>query len=405
MQSKVKITVLIVCMLFLVLHNTTYGHGFASDTLVQLGDGSLQTIHTVCLRSIHNKIAVSSYNVDTSSKTNQLVKVGRRSQSNCYMRLGFDVGFNDSTRNDIVCTPMQEFYMPKTRMWIHAYTLKVGDALLTKDNIAKPITYIQFVQKPLTIYMLEIKKSHTFFVGKYLILTHNMMLPMAFNVGLSVPFGTAAMGTAGSFFGPIGLIGGVVLGGIIGLTVRAMYEDRIPTYTVPEYDVAFINTHCYNVIHHVEQNNDLNHYVIQFFNDVVHEPLLNVTVEIEEVSGNNVYMPPKRPKKDDEENQVHPNGIYKGAKYHHQNSKGLKSPAPKNGQKALDCSVKYKEKSRGRVGISEGEIVIFSETLPGEFHGHVRTWSELLAEAEASQPIRNALMENGLVNSKGKILK
>ena len=266
MQGKAKITVSIICTIFLFLHAIAYGHGFSADTLVQLDDGSLQTIHIVCLRSLHNKISVSSYNIDASCKTNQLVKVGRRSKSNCYVRLGFDFGFNDSMRNDIVCTPMQEFYMPATHKWVHAYTLKVGDALLTKDNSAKPITYIQFVQKSLTIYTLEIKKSHTFFVGNHSILTHNMLLPLAFNVGLSIPFGATAMGTAGSFFGPIGLIGGVVLGGIIGLTVKAMYEDHIPTYTVPEYDMDFINTHCYNVIHHVEQNNRMNND--ELFSDI-----------------------------------------------------------------------------------------------------------------------------------------
>ena len=56
------------------------------------------------------------------------------------------------------------------------------------------------------------------------------------------------------------------------------------------------------------------------------------------------------------------------------------------------------------MGISNGEIVILDQTLPGEFHGHVRTWKELLAEGKASQNIRNALLENGYVNQKGKIL-
>lgn len=300
MLCKTKVILSIVVFF---VHTTAHGHGFSADTLVQLGDGSLQTIHTVCLRSLHNKILVSSYNVDVSCKTNQLVKVGRRSQSNCYVRLGFDVGFNDSTRNDIVCTPMQEFYLPQVHTWAPAYTLKVGDALLTKDKGAKRITYVQFVHKPLTIYTLEIKKSHTFFVGNHSVSTHNMLLPMAFNVGLSVPFGTAAFGTAGSFFGPIGLIGGVVLGGIIGLTVKAMYEDRIPAYNVPEYDVAFINTHCYNAIHHAEQSNDV-HYVIRSASDVVYESSFNVTGEIGEVSSNNISMPsPKEPKKDDDKDK------------------------------------------------------------------------------------------------------
>ena len=51
-----------------------------------------------------------------------------------------------------------------------------------------------------------------------------------------------------------------------------------------------------------------------------------------------------------------------------------------------------------RVGVSNGQIIVFDETSPGVYHGHVRSWQEL------TQPMKNALIENGLVNRHGKIL-
>jgi len=405
MQRNIRMTLFILYKLLLLLpHHMIHGHGFSSDTLVQLNDRSWQTIHTICLRSLHNKISVSSYNIDTSCKTNQLVKSGRRSQSNCYMRLGFDFGFNDSTLDDIVCTPMQEFYMPETGKWAHAYTLQAGDTLLTKDNVKKPITYVQFVPKPLNIYTIEIKNSHTFFVGKHSILTHNMILPIAFSIGLSLPFGSVAGGAAGSFFGPIGLIGGVVLGGIIGLTAKAIYEDRIPTYNVPEYDIGLVKTYCDNAAYYIECANDLNHYVIQSSSNTAYESSFDMTVELGQESCNNIQArTPKEPEKDDEKDRVKQSGVngkYENAAYHHKNSNGLKSPAPKNGQKALDNSLKIKKKNNSnRVALSEDEFVVLMEHSPDKFHGHVRTWSEL------DDLMRSTLIDAGLVTKKGKIIK
>jgi hypothetical protein len=99
-----------------------------------------------------------------------------------------------------------------------------------------------------------------------------------------------------------------------------------------------------------------------------------------------------------------PFGKYIDAPYHHPNSKGQKSPAPKNGQKALDTSKKVDGDTDRRVGVSEGEIVILRKTASGEYHGHTSSWAELLAAGKSTQMIRNTLQENGLVNMRGKIL-
>ena len=248
-----KILFIVYLASFVFVHHIIYGHGFASGTLVQLSDGSSQTIYTVCSHALHNTVSVLSCDVNLFCNTKQHVKIGRRSKSNCYIRLGFDIGSNSVSFDDIVCTPMQEFYVSKSDDWVPAYRLKRGDALLTKNMNAKPITYIQFVSEPLRIYTLEIENFHTFFVGKYSVLTHNMFLPIAASLGFTVPFGSVATGTAGSFFGPVGMIGGIVLGGVVSIAIKAFYENRILGYKTPTYNIASIKTYCHNSARYNEE--------------------------------------------------------------------------------------------------------------------------------------------------------
>jgi hypothetical protein len=115
--------------------------------------------------------------------------------------------------------------------------------------------------------------------------------------------------------------------------------------------------------------------------------------------------PPEDPKKDKEKKdaeKVNPNGKYKDAPYHHPNSRGGKSPAPKNGQKALDNSIRCQKStnrpnmSTRRIGVSEGEIVILDETCPGQYHGHVRRWDELEEFMQRSLE-RAGLVKNGKI--------
>lgn len=113
---------------------------------------------------------------------------------------------------------------------------------------------------------------------------------------------------------------------------------------------------------------------------------------------------PKDKDKKECEKKSHANGLYKGAKYHHTQSNGVKSPGPKNGQLVLDSSLEIAHTTPRRIGIEEDYFVIFDQThaaianSPAEFHGHIRTWEEL---TDAMQAL---LRKKGLVNAKGKIL-
>lgn len=60
--------------------------------------------------------------------------------------------------------------------------------------------------------------------------------------------------------------------------------------------------------------------------------------------------------------------------------------------------VKIGPNTTRRVGISDGEIVVFDETTSGVYHGHVRSWNEL------SEQMKAALRKAKMVNKKGKII-
>ena len=92
------------------------------------------------------------------------------------------------------------------------------------------------------------------------------------------------------------------------------------------------------------------------------------------------------------------NGTYEKADYHGKKNNSVKNKAPNKGQEALDNSVSIGPNTTRRVGISDGEIVVFDETSSGIFHGHVRSWSEL------SEQMKAALRKAGKVNKKGKII-
>ncbi len=213
----------IICLVFLFLYIFTdiqlNSHGFSSNTLIQLVDGSLQTIHTICSKRLHKPVVVASYNTHTLSIDASHVKATQQIESQCCLQIGFDC----NRENDIICAVTQEFYLPKSDQWIPACKLIVGDELLTSAMTVRPVTYVKFVFDPLQLYMLEIEKLHTFFVGKYSALTHNIALPVGAYVGFSAFFGGGAV--VGSFFGPVAFVGGISIG-VLHFAIKAIKNCR-----------------------------------------------------------------------------------------------------------------------------------------------------------------------------------
>jgi len=161
-----------------------------------------------------------------------------------------------------------------------------------------------------------------------------------------------------------------------------------------------------NVIIYFKQNQKLAHPNInQQINNVkneLHQSFQNKSKNKAQ-SYPQINPPPKKPDQDDDDREIP--RIYVDAKYHAKNASAIKSAAPKNGQAALDFSLPVTKKIR--VGVSENEIVILGRTLikpqgGSEWHGYATTWEDL--NKEQKEKFKTTLIENGLVNSRGKIL-
>ena len=95
-----------------------------------------------------------------------------------------------------------------------------------------------------------------------------------------------------------------------------------------------------------------------------------------------------------------PHGVFEGSSKHGKVQRGKAAPEPTNGQEVLDRSIQIKDTSPRRVGADPktGEYVVFDAHRPGAWHGHVRSWDEL------TDAMKNALVEGGLTDRRGRIL-
>lgn len=225
-----------ISLITLVQTTLLLSHGFSTDTLVLLADNTWQQISTVCYRTQKKKINVAAYDTTSSYQTTSKIVRGGRSKSNCFIRLGFEEKLKNSNRHDVTCTPTQEFYSATTHQWIPAYKLKIGDELVCTNNTTKIVAYISLIKEPLDIFTIEVKHSHTFFVTHHSLLTHNMVIPMAFSLGMSIPFGASAGSAAGGFFGPITFLVGAAVGCAVGALVKIVCNSKMPTYTIDTYN-------------------------------------------------------------------------------------------------------------------------------------------------------------------------
>ena len=232
-----KKTILEFLFVFLLIGSSLHGHGFGSYTLVKT-EKSWKFIEQICKRVEKNKLEyIASYHGDSQDYCNvKCVKAVGEGETNCYYRIKLD----EDANNDILCTPSQAFYVTNENKWIFACELKKGDKLLAQYNNLIEIVDIEFIEEPLNVYSLEVSDTHNFFVSYYSVLVHNIIFPTAI-FGISGSFGTGA--AAGSFFGPITLCGGIIIGGIIGILANHVVgsKSKAHQYQV-EYDKNKINT-------------------------------------------------------------------------------------------------------------------------------------------------------------------
>jgi len=51
----------------------------------------------------------------------------------------------------------------------------------------------------------------------------------------------------------MGLIGGIIIGGIASIAIKAIYKNRIPKYDTPTFNISFIKNSCDNIAFHNEE--------------------------------------------------------------------------------------------------------------------------------------------------------
>lgn len=212
---------------------TIMPHGFGEYTLVKTDDGSYFRILGEVVDEVGEgrRQYVASYDADSNQQIKKRVTVAGFSETNCYCRLFLGAASSQS----LECTPSQLFYRIDDCQWVAAYMLRMGDLLLCNGGQTIEVVDITLINKPLKVYMLEVKDTHTFLVTAHEIVVHNMLVPIATAISFSVPFQSGCGGASlGSILGPVGFVGGVVIGGIIGYLINACIKS-----TIAAYDLSF----------------------------------------------------------------------------------------------------------------------------------------------------------------------
>jgi hypothetical protein len=229
-------------------------------------------------------------------------------------------------------------YVSTKKRWITAQELAIGDVLSATaiiDEISEEHGNIELID-------IALKEHHTFFVCRHDVVVHNFFFAvpvLTYTIGQGIAWATGAT--------------------ILGALGTGLFREG------------------------------------------VRKTIRNIPTNI---GGSGSLQPDNLDPNEDDK----PHGKYDGAGYHHPQSrggqgKGCKSPSPKNGQRALNNSVEVLDKNgdpkeRIRIAVDNEQFVVLNETVPGEYHGHVRKWNRL------NDYMKNALIDNNLVKKSGKII-
>ncbi len=216
-------------LFFLIFNHLTHPHGFGKDTLVCEGSNKsfLQLEHLVDLVGRHKKVHVFSFDEkDHTWAKNKVVAAGH-SSVRYYCHLFFEQG-----QESLDCAFAQLFYRVDDQTWVPAYKVRAGDRLLCAQYASVEVAQVQLIEKPLDVYTLEIKNAHTFLVTSHKIVAHNMFLPLGAFIGISIPFDIGCGASAGIVFGPIGVCGGIIIGGLFACLVKICLEKRVVQYQI-----------------------------------------------------------------------------------------------------------------------------------------------------------------------------
>jgi len=357
----------------------------------------------------------------------------------------------------IITAHNQKFYLSDHKRWKIAGYLQPGDRLLGKLGQTVLVKYVLKIPRSVKLYDFTVKEYHNFLVSKHGIVAHNFIPAVA--VGVSIAFGSGAVELAGITIGIGALTLG--LGGLVSWLNNRREEqefwkmDPVPLPNVQAQQnyasLQDMSGHSSSIVLGSKGSDGSNGQaqtstltVPMVPGSLTVSPPTNTENSLAEAVKTTIVNSVTQTamqyansyfggKTDDKEeahaeqkrekrykcpfhkdcDRVHPHGLYEGAKYHHQNSKGGhrsgKSACPVNGQWSLDCSRKASDSatSRYRIGFNGSEFAVFSYTgksvrngIPVDiWHGHVRSWNQLEHE------MRNVAYEQGWATLRGKILK
>ena len=216
----------------LLLSSFALPHGFLENTLVQdKFDNHWQIINILHALESGQSLSVLSYNQLKKIWSYQKIKTVGFSQANCYC----SIILNGDEQHPLQCSPLQLFYRVQDHRWVQAYQLRASDRLLCAHEEVVEVSDIALVHEQASVYTLEVKHTHTFVVGRYHVVAHNMLLPISAAIGCMIPFDIIGCGaSAGIAFGPIGICGGILIGSLAGCMVYACTKKH-----VTEYELSF----------------------------------------------------------------------------------------------------------------------------------------------------------------------
>jgi len=315
----------------------------------------------------------------------------------------------------------QKFYVPDQKKWKNAVDLEMGDCLFSTRLDKKPciVQKIEQFKHDDILYDISVQDCHNFLILKDGILVHNIIPAIPFFIGAGIKLAFESLFTLASYELTSAFLVGAV--GAASCTFNYLrnknknnWQHRINNYTV-------IAENCGAGGPSGNNNNDdddeqkkkafnkaseIAHQVKEAAKDALVTEAINGALEQTQKIHHNWRN--KKTKTTPAPNHQ-PNKTYHDAGYHSQNgytqgyNGGIKSPAPIDGQAALNNSFQVKDSSPRRIGISNNQFVILDQTLPGEYHGHVRTWKELTKRQDMNE-VRDLLIKKRFVSKKGKIL-
>lgn len=403
-----KNALLLISLLFCQL-----GEGFVSGTLVKTSSGCVPIEQLK-----ENDIVISFDFKDQQLTEGKIAKISKTKVDRFV-----EVAVNDQR---LVVASDHKFFCPfEKNHWVNAQDLKQNHFILKNIKELVRINKITKFDQEVDVYNLTVDNHHNFFISYEDIFVHNWNGPRhqrnnqidAGQLFLEVGTATVIEGFIGVFIP--GALAAYTFGRIGYEAYKTFHEnekeEKKKDNVIPEtdeyndglddYDANGINRRYANDpnwppkkpdgdnkarIDAIKKANKAqaaartSKKIVDKIKNPKTQPINNKPNTAPNIKNN-----PQKP--------AHPYGQYVNAPYHTKIGNTIKSRAPKNGQRALDKSIKYSENCR--LSVCDDEFVVLNRTSDGVYHGHVRDWNGL------EQLHRNALVKARLVKLCGKIIK